>query len=62
MHVEEDRADYTFFIIETEERANNADIRTTYSRLKNELVLFLETSDVQLILIDEDWEIEYATF
>lgn len=62
LHVEEDRTAYTLFLIETEERANNVDIRKTYGRLKNELVLFLETSDVQLVLIDEDWEVEYATF
>ncbi|MGH1334606.1 MAG: hypothetical protein ACRBFS_00655 [Aureispira sp.] len=62
MYIEEERARYTFFIIETEERAKDRQVLRVYSRLQEELALFLQTTEIEFILTDEDWEAEYARF
>jgi hypothetical protein len=53
---------YIFSMVEVASQAQDPDIQAIYTRIKNSLEKFLNTSEVQLILVDESWDIEYVRF
>ncbi|MFK7799142.1 MAG: hypothetical protein AB8E82_16940 [Aureispira sp.] len=50
---------YIISMVEVASQAQDPNIQAIYTRIKNSLEKFFDTSRVQLILVDDSWETEY---